>query len=71
MAAVAVLPVAATLSLLSFDGVAPSGKLQGCWLAITIVSALITVILALSWLLPPIKSSADRLTRSDANASVS
>ena len=55
LALVAVLPVAATISLLSFRSPTDVSALQGCWIAITIVSVLLTAVLAMSWLLPPVK----------------
>jgi len=61
LAIVAVLPVAATISLLSFRNPADIGALRWCWIVITGVSVVLTMVLGLSWLLPPVQDPADRL----------
>lgn len=48
------LPVLAALALLSFEQ-PDAGTIRPCWVALTIVCATITVMLMMSWLLPPIK----------------
>ncbi len=63
LAIVALLPVAATISLLSFHRSPDIDALRWCWIAITAVSAILTIVLGLSWLLPPVKEPADELRR--------
>jgi hypothetical protein len=62
LASVAMLPVAATISLLSFRSPVDIGELRWCWIAITLASLLLTILLGLSWLLPPVKDPADQLS---------
>jgi hypothetical protein len=58
LAVVALLPIAATISLLSFGSPVDVSALRLCWIAIAGVSLILTLVLGLSWLLPPVKDPA-------------
>jgi hypothetical protein len=64
VATVATLPVAAMLALLSFHGSRPDiSTLRWCWASMALVSLVLTIALALSWLLPPVKDAAATLSQ--------